>query len=38
MGQYANVQITCVIIPHAKLAHWHINPLAYYSIDTLFRF
>ena len=38
MGQYANVPITCVIIPHAKLAQWHIDPLAYYSIDTLFRF
>lgn len=25
MGQYANVPITCVIIPHAKLAHWHID-------------
>ena len=37
MGQYANVPITCVIIPHAKLAHWHIDPLAYYLYSNLKR-
>ena len=32
MGQYTNVPITCVIIPHGKLAHWHIDPLAHYYL------
>ena len=32
MGQYTNVPITCVIIPHGKLAHWHIDQLAHYYL------
>lgn len=43
MGQYANVPITCVIIPHGKLAplailtHWHIIQLIHYLDSNLKR-